>query len=203
MVTLCITNQNVSIFHRRTLQPLFLLGLIAFYANDEGNITTAYLYAAGVILCSALNVIIMHPYMLGTMHTGMKVRVAMCSMIYRKALRLSKTALGNTTAGQVVNLISNDVGRLDLAMIFIHYLWVGPLETVLITYLMYREVSMYTCCEFVQQLCVLHSYVCLCFISDWRVCCIWCSVYAAFYSTSRLAGQKDVSATFAHSFTHR
>ena len=114
--------------------------MIAYYANGEKNIETAYLYAAGVILCSALNVAIMHPYMLGTMHTGMKIRVAMCSMIYRKALRLSKTALGNTTAGQVVNLISNDVGRLDLAMIFIHYLWVGPVETMFITYLMYREV---------------------------------------------------------------
>ncbi|KNC31637.1 putative multidrug resistance-associated protein lethal(2)03659 [Lucilia cuprina] len=125
----------------RTLQPLFLLGLIAYYSKDESNIETAYLYAAGVILCSALNVIIMHPYMLGTMHTGMKIRVAMCSMIYRKALRLSKTALGNTTAGQVVNLISNDVGRLDLAMIFIHYLWVGPVETMFITYLMYREIG--------------------------------------------------------------
>lgn len=124
----------------RTLQPLFLLGLIAYYTSGEENIQRAYVYAAGVILCSALNVIIMHPYMLGTMHIGMKIRVAMCSMIYRKALRLSKTALGNTTAGQIVNLISNDVGRLDLAMLFIHYLWVGPLETLLITYLMYREV---------------------------------------------------------------
>ncbi|KAL9890469.1 probable multidrug resistance-associated protein lethal(2)03659 [Glossina fuscipes] len=125
----------------RTLQPLFLLGLIAYYTSGEENIQRAYVYAAGVILCSALNVIIMHPYMLGTMHIGMKIRVAMCSMIYRKALRLSKTALGNTTAGQIVNLISNDVGRLDLAMLFIHYLWVGPLETLLITYLMYREIK--------------------------------------------------------------
>lgn len=83
----------------------------------------------------------MHPYMLATMHVGMKIRVAMCSMIYRKALRLSRTALGETTAGQVVNLISNDVGRLDLAMIFIHYLWLGPIETIFITYLMSIEVS--------------------------------------------------------------
>jgi len=68
------------------------------------------------------------------------MRVGLCSMIYRKALRLSQSALGDTTAGHVVNLMSNDVGRLDLATIFVHYLWVGPLETLFITYLMYREV---------------------------------------------------------------
>lgn len=128
----------------RALQPLFLLGLIAYYSKGEDNINTAYLYAAGLILFSAINVIIMHPYMLGTMHVGMKIRVAMCSMIYRKALRLSRTALGETTAGQVVNLISNDVGRLDLAMIFVHYLWLGPIETIFITYLMSIEVSYLT-----------------------------------------------------------
>lgn len=138
IIFVCHKQMNLNF---RTVQPLFLLGLIAFYSNGEDKIETAYLYAAGVIACSALNVMVIHPYMLGTMHVGMKMRVAMCSMIYRKALRLSKTALGNTTAGQVVNLISNDVGRLDLATIFVHYLWVGPLETCLITYLMYREVG--------------------------------------------------------------
>lgn len=125
-------------------QPLFLGGLVSYYANPKNTSsdqTTAYLYALGVILCSALNVLLMHPYMLGILHVGMKIRVAMCSMIYRKALRLSKTALGNTTSGQVVNLISNDVGRLDTSVIHMHYLWLGPVEIAIITYLMYREVS--------------------------------------------------------------
>ncbi|EDW28514.1 GL18906 [Drosophila persimilis] len=127
----------------RTLQPLFLLKLISYYSHgsESESIEAAYYYAGGVILCSAFNVIIMHPYMLGTMHVGLKMRVGMCSMIYRKALRLSKTALGDTTAGHVVNLMSNDVGRLDLATIFVHYLWVGPLETVFITFLMYQEIG--------------------------------------------------------------
>jgi ATP-binding cassette subfamily C (CFTR/MRP) protein 4 len=49
--------------------------------------------------------------------------------------------MGHTTAGQVVNLLSNDVNRFDLVPIFMHFLWVGPLETLLCSYLMYREMG--------------------------------------------------------------
>lgn len=120
--------------------------LIAYYSpRDPGDTviskTDAYLYAGAVILSSLINVFVTHPYMMGVLHLGMKVRVACCSLIYRKALKLSKTALGQTTAGQVVNLLSNDVNRFDVAVIFAHQLWVGPLETILITYLMYLQVG--------------------------------------------------------------
>nr|XP_036233399.1 probable multidrug resistance-associated protein lethal(2)03659 isoform X1 [Bactrocera oleae]XP_036233400.1 probable multidrug resistance-associated protein lethal(2)03659 isoform X1 [Bactrocera oleae] len=127
----------------RVTQPLFLGGLVNYYANPANNesTNTAFLFALGVILCSALNVLLMHPYMMAVLHTGMKVRVALCSVIYRKALRLSKTALGSTTTGQVVNLISNDVGRLDTSLIHMHYLWLGPVEILVITLLMYREIG--------------------------------------------------------------
>lgn len=111
-----------------------------WYPDIFGEMFEAYFYASAVVFTSALNVVLMHPYLLSQLHLGMKMRVAMCSMIYRKALRLSKTALGETTAGQVVNLLSNDVGRLDLAIIFIHFLWIGPLETLAVTYMMYLEV---------------------------------------------------------------
>uniref|UniRef100_A0A182JFG2 Uncharacterized protein n=1 Tax=Anopheles atroparvus TaxID=41427 RepID=A0A182JFG2_ANOAO len=125
----------------KVTQPFFLGKLVAYYSRTGGDISEAYLYAGAVVLCSAINVLFIHPYMLSQLHLGMKLRVAACSMIYRKSLRLSKTALGDTTAGQVVNLLSNDVGRLDLAVLFVHYLWIGPLETLVVTYLMYREIG--------------------------------------------------------------
>ncbi|XP_054091098.1 probable multidrug resistance-associated protein lethal(2)03659 isoform X2 [Zeugodacus cucurbitae] len=127
----------------RVTQPLFLGGLVNYYANptNKDDKYTAYIYAMGVILCNALHVLLLHPYMLGMEHTGMKMRLAMCNLIYRKALRLNRTALGGTTTGHVVNLISNDVGRFDTSLMHLHVLWVGPLETAVVAVLMYREIG--------------------------------------------------------------
>lgn len=138
-------NETVYANEKSERKPL-LFGLIVEalrtnYPQHFGDMFEAYFYATAVVLASAFNVMLMHPYLLSQMHLGMKMRVALCSMIYRKSLRLSKNALGETTVGQVVNLLSNDVGRLDIAIIFLHFLWVGPIETIAVTYLMYSKVT--------------------------------------------------------------
>lgn len=122
---------------RRLLQPIFLGQMLRYYNTTDVDQLHAYLYALGIILCSAVNVFIIHPYMMAILHMGMKIRIACCSLIYRKALKLTRTALGETTIGQAVNLLSNDVNRFDISIIFLHYLWIGPLETIIITYFMY------------------------------------------------------------------
>ena len=117
--------------------------LLQYYSNiPVMTKEDAYLYAGGVVLCSGFLIFITHPYMLGILHIGMKMRVACCTLIYRKVLRLSRTALGETTIGQAVNLLSNDVNRFDIALVQVHYLWIGPLETFIIAYLMYNEVEL-------------------------------------------------------------
>ena len=71
----------------------------------------------------------------------------------RKALKLSNSALGQTTVGQMVNLLSNDVNRcnndsttdflcrFDLSVLFNHYLWCGPLQLVIVTVLLYQRIG--------------------------------------------------------------
>jgi ATP-binding cassette subfamily C (CFTR/MRP) protein 4 len=43
--------------------------------------------------------------------------------------------------GQAVNLMSNDVNRFDYSANFFVYLWVGPLQTLVVSYLMWREIG--------------------------------------------------------------
>lgn len=124
-----------------------LLGLLLrSFSSDDAIGAYIYLCAAGVVLCSFLKTFVVNPYTLAVQHIGMKMRVTCCTLIYRKALKLSKTALGETTIGQAVNLLSNDVNRFDNAIVFLNYLWLGPLQTIITAYFMYVEAGLAGIC---------------------------------------------------------
>ncbi|PSN30830.1 hypothetical protein C0J52_17331 [Blattella germanica] len=124
----------------RMTQPLALGILIRYFSTDTVTRESAFIAAAWIVVCSAGVVIIRQPCMLAMFHLGLKIRVAVCSLIYRKSLKLSKIALGETTVGQAVNLISNDISRFDVCVLEFMYLWIGPLETICVTYFMYQAV---------------------------------------------------------------
>ncbi|KAG8235221.1 hypothetical protein J437_LFUL015913 [Ladona fulva] len=127
----------------RTAQPIFLGNLLRYFSpGSNDTLTNAYLYAGGIVISTGISIMVMHPYLMAILHLGMKVRVACCSLIYRKALRLSKSSLGKTTVGQIVNLMSNDVSRFDFIMIFAHYLWMAPLQSLIITYILYTKLGL-------------------------------------------------------------
>lgn len=70
----------------RIAQPLFLGGLISYFSPGQTEITKneAYYYATGVVMSMFINVLIVYPFLLYLYHTAMKIRVACCSLIYRK-----------------------------------------------------------------------------------------------------------------------
>lgn len=115
-----------------------------YYSPNQKTISrnTAYMYAGGIVLATFLNTIFAHSYMLGLQHMGMKMRVACCSLIYRKSLKLSKSALVDTTVGQMVNLLSNDVNRFDMALTHLHGLWLTPIETIIVLYVLYTTLGL-------------------------------------------------------------
>ncbi|NXA67055.1 MRP4 protein, partial [Mohoua ochrocephala] len=129
----------------KIVQPIFLGKIISFFENydssDEASLNFAYCYAGALSVCTLILAIMHHLYFYHVQRAGMKLRVAMCHMIYRKALRLSNVAMAKTTTGQIVNLLSNDVNKFDQVTIFLHFLWAGPLQAVAVTVLLWMEIG--------------------------------------------------------------
>lgn len=132
--------QILNEFFLRLGTPMLLGGLLRYFKkNTAETYETALLYAGGICIATAINVIALNQVVFGAFHVGARIRAATCSVVYRKALRLSKTALGETAPGKVVNLVANDVNRFDLVSIFIHHMWSAPLSTLIIAYFLYIE----------------------------------------------------------------
>lgn len=139
----CQNNLFIQLCLFRLSQPLLMSQLLKYYEPDQNELTRqdAFIYSGLIVAMSLMNVLCIHRYMFCVFHLGMKLRVAACSLIYRKAMKLSKSALAETTLGQMVNLLSNDVSRFDFAMTHFHTLWVAPIETVVVMFLVYIYVG--------------------------------------------------------------
>ncbi|XP_015446388.1 multidrug resistance-associated protein 4 isoform X3 [Pteropus alecto] len=129
----------------RVVQPIFLGKIIRYFENyDPTNSVTlheAYAYVTVLSVCTLILATLHHLYFYHVQCAGMRLRVAMCHMIYRKALRLSNMAMSKTTTGQIVNLLSNDVNKFDQVTIFLHFLWAGPLQAIAVTALLWMEIG--------------------------------------------------------------
>lgn len=129
----------------KVVQPILLGKIIEYFESYDPNNTRAFHetlgYAAGLSLCTIGLALMHHLYFYYVQRVGMKIRVAMCHMIYKKALHLSSSAMGKTTTGQIVNLLSNDVNKFDEVTIFLHFLWVGPLQAAAVVGLLWYEIG--------------------------------------------------------------
>ncbi|XP_055936124.1 ATP-binding cassette sub-family C member 4-like isoform X2 [Argiope bruennichi] len=124
------------------LQPIFLGYLIEHFSRMR-TLTNDYLYGytAAVCLLAAMFVFTHHKYFFGAQRTGMRVRIACCTLVYRKALKLSQYALSRTTVGQMVNLLSNDVNRFDQSVVYLPYLIAGPIQTAIIIVVLWQHID--------------------------------------------------------------
>ncbi|XP_025204473.1 probable multidrug resistance-associated protein lethal(2)03659 isoform X2 [Melanaphis sacchari] len=128
----------------RVSRPLLVGGLLAYFSPDESNstdLTYAYIYAFGIVITSLITMILQHSGFEKNFLYAVKIRVACRSIIFRKALCLSQKSLSDTSSGEIINLITNDASRFDLSATTIHYIWIGPLITIVVTYFLWQEIG--------------------------------------------------------------
>nr|ACZ64280.1 ATP-binding cassette sub-family C member 4 [Trichoplusia ni] len=125
------------------LVPYTLAIFIDYFSNEKTPeaYREAHIYNFLMNLVSMTSAFLMNYLQLLQGRVGMRVRIACCSLMYRKILKLNHVGLSNTEPGQVINLMSNDVSRFDLVINFLHYLWVTPCVVPLVSYLVWQHVG--------------------------------------------------------------
>ncbi|KAL3283209.1 hypothetical protein HHI36_006358 [Cryptolaemus montrouzieri] len=126
-----------------TIVPLAIGKLVSYFEEGQTKISQehACIYAAIIGLTYLFVNVTFHPSMMTKMHVSMKMRICCGSLIYRKALRLSKSALAKTTIGQIVNLLSNDVTKFEQGFDNTDYAIITPIQTGVGLYMLYSEIG--------------------------------------------------------------
>ncbi|KAH6590303.1 hypothetical protein BASA61_005342 [Batrachochytrium salamandrivorans] len=120
-------------------QGVILGQLLQWFQNPDGTAREGCLFAMGLAIVATSQAILHHVDFFLAMRTGMQVRVSLIAAIYRKCLTLS---ISNTSStGLVINLVANDVQRFEDTSVFIHFGWIGPVQTILVLYFIYREIG--------------------------------------------------------------
>lgn len=95
----------------------------------------------GLFITAFLTAIINGLYFKNTFLVGFRIRTALVSAIYRKALRISSNAKKDTTVGEVVNLMAVDAQRFFELVSYVHILWSGPLIIGIAIWLIWQQLN--------------------------------------------------------------
>jgi hypothetical protein len=105
-----------------------LVGSIVRSQNDpNASSTIAYLYACLFIVLTMTSSLLLVNVMQKSTTVGTSVRGMLISLVYRKALRFSGQSRSRFSVGKVLNLVSTDITRIEMAFNQIHFIWTAPL----------------------------------------------------------------------------
>ncbi|RZB40852.1 ABC membrane domain containing protein, partial [Asbolus verrucosus] len=110
------------------VQPYTTGKLISYFAIQTTlSQRDAYFYAALLIVLKLLNCIFLHNYYLLLAGLGIKVRTALCTLIYKKILKVDQLHFKNI--GKVLTLITKDVNAFKIFIDYGNDVWIGMFQT--------------------------------------------------------------------------
>lgn len=122
------------------INPLILDLLINFAASDL-PLWRGFLYAGVMLVVAITNLVLIGQSSHIAYWTGMRIRSALISAIYRKALKLSSGTKRNYTLGEIVNLMAVDVQRMVDATVLFNIAWTTPIQFSIALYLLWQRLG--------------------------------------------------------------
>lgn len=114
-----------------------LLNLLIEYLEDRNSklaVWKGYIFAGAMFLTAIIQSFLLQYYLHHCYLVGMKIKTALLGLIYEKALVLNNASRRQSTAGEMVNLMSIDTQRIVNLVTYINMLWSSPLQIVIAIY---------------------------------------------------------------------
>ncbi|RDW23890.1 P-loop containing nucleoside triphosphate hydrolase protein [Yarrowia lipolytica] len=126
------------------VQPLLLKQLILFVGRYNEN--KAPLSQGLSIVIVAATVMIMRSVLdnrksLMTLNLKLRFQTSLSQAVHEKALKLAPSAVAETSIGELVNILSNNVTSLSNCLDYIHTVWSLPLQIVICWTTMYSMIG--------------------------------------------------------------
>lgn len=131
-------------------QPQLLKILIKFVSDYNAErqhqgthapqlpIVRGFFISFAMFLVGFIQTSILHQYFLNSFNTGMFIKSALTSLIYKKALVLSNETTAMSSTGDIVNLMSVDVQKLQDLTQWCNLIWSGPFQIIICLISLYK-----------------------------------------------------------------
>lgn len=123
------------------MSPKILKWLIEFIRDKEAEDWKGIFYAVLLFLVASTQTLFLAQYFNRMMFVGLRIRTALVSAIYRKALIMSNSARKESTVGEIVNLMAVDAQRFMDLTAYINMIWSAPLQIGLALYFLWDELG--------------------------------------------------------------
>ncbi|CAH8829282.1 unnamed protein product [Trichobilharzia szidati] len=98
----------------------------------------AFVSGLNLALCITFGAISYQASFWITNRIGMRLRVAIAGLIFKKMLAFTQKSLAETTSGDIITLLTADIQRFDMAFELLNYVWLAPIQFIVIFWLMSR-----------------------------------------------------------------
>lgn len=121
--------------------PQVLHAMIVFLRDPNAPLWHGFALTAAVTISQLAMSLCLRHYFFKCYATGLRIRTAVVTVVYRKALLLSASERQQRTLGEITNLMSIDSQRLQDLTNYLHAIWYSPLQIGLALYFLWGQLG--------------------------------------------------------------